>query len=275
MRTSVKPKELVVREGVVGPDMAYLRTGAGAPLLYLPGLSGDHRAPRGSDRGFVLRGIRPFAAVRDVWWVNRRPGLEPGVTMADLARDYAKAVRAELDPPVDVLGVSTGGSVALQLAADHPALVRRLVLVCSACRLGPEGREGQRRVADLAGRGKLRRGGGLMMSMAGRGPVSRRLLWPLGWAMGPSLLGHGDPDLLRTIEAEDAFDLRERLPRVEVPTLLVGGDRDRFYTGGVFEETARLLPNGRLLIYEGKGHAGVLMSRRLAGDVIAFLDAPA
>jgi len=113
-----------------------------------------------------------------------------------------------------------------------------------------------------------------MMSMAGRGPVSRRLLWPLGWAMGPALLGHGDPDLLRTIEAEDAFDLSERLREIEVPTLLVGGDRDRFYTGGVFEETARLLPNGRLLTYEGKGHAGVVMSRRLAHDVIAFLDAP-
>ncbi|MGH3365443.1 MAG: hypothetical protein ACRDOW_12030, partial [Nocardioidaceae bacterium] len=92
----MRQKELVVREGVAGPGMAYLRTGAGAPLLYLPGLSGDHRAPRGSDRGFALRGIRPFAAVRDVWWVNRRPGLEPGVTMADVARDYAEAVRAEL-----------------------------------------------------------------------------------------------------------------------------------------------------------------------------------
>ena len=43
------------------------------------------------------------------------------------------------------MGVSTGGS-ALQPAADHPELVNRLVLVASACRLGPGGRSGQRRV---------------------------------------------------------------------------------------------------------------------------------
>ena len=37
---------------------------------------------------------------------------------------------------VDVVGTSTGGSIAQQLAADHPETVRRLALLSTACRLG-------------------------------------------------------------------------------------------------------------------------------------------
>ncbi len=40
-----------------------------------------------------------------------------------------------------------GGSIAQQLAADHPSVVGRLVLVSTACRLGRTGRLAQRRVA--------------------------------------------------------------------------------------------------------------------------------
>ena len=39
--------------------------------------------------------------------------------------------------PVDLLGMSTGGSIAQQIAAQHPDVVRRLVLVSTGCRLGP------------------------------------------------------------------------------------------------------------------------------------------
>ena len=82
--------------------------------------------------------------------VNRRPNLSTRSTMEQLAGDYATMLATEFDPPVDVVGASTGGSVALQLALDHPELVRRLFVYSSACRLGPAGRRFQQRIADLA-----------------------------------------------------------------------------------------------------------------------------
>jgi pimeloyl-ACP methyl ester carboxylesterase len=69
------------------------------------------------------------------------------MTMVQLAAEHAAAVQAGFDGPVDVLGVSTGGSIAQQFAAEHPALVRRLALGSTACRSGTEGQRIQARVA--------------------------------------------------------------------------------------------------------------------------------
>ena len=68
--------------------------------------------------------------------------------MVEVANDYAAMLREWGDAPIDVLGVSTGGSVALQLALDHPDLVRHLVLLASGCRLGARGQAAHRSVMD-------------------------------------------------------------------------------------------------------------------------------
>ena len=143
-------------QGTVGAAMPYLCLGTGPPLVCLPGLSAHHRAPRGMDRLGQVQLMKPFAGARRVWWINRRPGLAGDCTMADIARDYAVALPGLFDEPVDVVGVSTGGSVALQLAADHPGIVRRLVLAASAYRLGEGGRAAQRRVAEHVRAGRTR-----------------------------------------------------------------------------------------------------------------------
>ena len=222
------------------------------------------------DRWLQVQQIRPFAGSRQVWWIQRRAGLAAPVTMADLAADYAGVLARQFAGPVDMLGLSTGGSVALQLAADHPALVRRLVILCSGCRLG---RAAQHQVAALLRAGRSRRAGAVMMSMLGATSASQRVLAGLGWLLGSAVAGRGDPDMLATIDAEDAFDLTGRLGSITAPALIIGGDHDAFYGTSVFQQTAALLPQGRLVLYPGKGHAGTVASRRLLQDVLTFLQA--
>jgi pimeloyl-ACP methyl ester carboxylesterase len=260
-------------QGIVGDGMACLRLGTGPPLVFLPGLSSHHRPPQGMDRWLQVQQIRPFAGSRQVWWIQRRAGLAAPVTMADLAADYAGVLARQFAGPVDVLGLSTGGSVALQLAADHPDLVRRLVILCSGCRLGPRGRAAQRQVAALLREGRSRRAGAVMMSMLGATSASQRVLAGLGWLLGSAVAGRGDPDMLATIDAEDAFDLTGRLGSITAPALVIGGDHDAFYGPSVFQQTAALLPQSRLVLYPGKGHAGTVTSRRLLQDVLTFLQA--
>jgi pimeloyl-ACP methyl ester carboxylesterase len=170
-----------------------------------------------------------------------------------------------------VVGFSTGGSVALQLAIDHPDVVRRLALVSAACRLGPEGREVQARIAALVREGRRREASGLMMSVLAVSEPARRALTVAGRLLAPVLMRDDLDDMLATIDAEDAFDATSWLPEVGAPTLVVGGARDRFYGEDLFARTATGVPDGRLLLHPDKGHVGAISSPRTVEEVLRFL----
>ncbi|NIJ12402.1 pimeloyl-ACP methyl ester carboxylesterase [Saccharomonospora amisosensis] len=250
--------------------MPYFRAGSGQPLAFLPGLTPHHRQPRGSQRLFQLSQLKPLSSRHEVWWINRRPGLPPGATIADLAGDYAAMLRERFGGPVDVVGVSTGGSIALQLAADHPDVVDRLVVVSAAHRLGPLGRAVQREAATQLRAGRPRRANAALFTLLGTRRFSRKLLKGAGWLLGPVVFGTGDRDLLLTLEAEEAFDIEDRLPRITASTLVVGGALDPCYGAELFEHTAARMPNAELTLCGGKGHVGP-QSRPLARAVRTFL----
>ncbi|GHG52878.1 hypothetical protein GCM10012320_23360 [Sinomonas cellulolyticus] len=247
--------------------------GAGPPLVVLPGLTPRHEVPRGPAFLAETRQLGPLARHRTVWWVNRRPGLEPTAGMAEIAADYA-ACLPRLGAPVDVLGISTGGTVALQLAADHPTLVRRLVLVASGCRLGPAGKAGQRALLARIEAGDLRGAGAELARLAGVRPAARSLEGLAGWLAGPWMYRGPTADVAAVLRAEDAFDMTDRLAAIGVPTLVIGGDEDTPYGPEVFRETARGLPRGQLIMYYGRGHVGVSLTPGFTKDVLSFLDAP-
>jgi len=80
------------------------------------------------DRTTQTRGLRPQARRFTVHLVQRRPSLAQGTTMGHLADDVATAIRGQFGGPVPVLGTSTGGSVALQLAVDQSMRARVMAL---------------------------------------------------------------------------------------------------------------------------------------------------
>lgn len=76
--------------------------------------------------------------------------------MGDMADDYAAMIKEEFGGPVDVIGVSAGGSIAQHFAADYPDLVRRLVLHSSAHSLNDDAKRLQLEYARLGGLGQWR-----------------------------------------------------------------------------------------------------------------------
>ena len=270
----------------------------GSPLAILPGISPEHAIGSGPVANAELSLARAFAGRFRVTWLARRPGLsDDGAasrTMAAIAAEHAEALRAGFPSrPVDVLGISTGGSLALQLAADHPDVVRRLVLVSSAAQLGAVGRAEQRAVAERVRAGDVRGAFARIVADTVPDPVPetgareaalhRRLaalarppLAAAGWALGPLLWPHaGDlRDMAALIDAEEAFDLRARLHEVRAPVLVVAGGRDPYYDAGAFEQLARGVPDGRLVRYARRGHGTVAADPRFAARVTRFLLAP-
>lgn len=248
--------------------LPYASFGAGPPLVVLAGLTARHTTPG----AFEVRALPGGAALGEhhrVHVLQRRPGLAPGTTMADLADDVAAAVRDDLGGgPVPVLGVSTGGSIALQLAVDHPEVVSRLVLVCAAGRLGDDGRRRQLRLAELTRAGRPRAAWGqLGAPLAGTAP-GRAATTVLCWA-GGGPTGDEAADLLATVAAEDAFDLMGRLSEVRAPALVVGGGRDGFY-GDLIARTAEGL-RARLVLAPRASHMTAAGDRTVRQAVQAFL----
>jgi pimeloyl-ACP methyl ester carboxylesterase len=266
---------LNVEEGVLAGGLPYLAVGQGPPLVVLSGFSAEHANPTGAARRFSLRPLLPLARQFTVHLVNRKPGLHPGTTMRDLAGHYAHALERAYTGPVAVAGISTGGSIAQQLAIDHPHLVARLVLVAAACRLAPAGRRMQRDLAQHTLAGRPRR------AWAATGPelaattTGGHLYAALLWLFGPRLDPADPADMLAVINAEDRFDAAPQLHRITAPTLVIAGDRDRNYTPELFRETADRIPGARLRLYPGKGHASIatLRYRPAVVEILGFLTA--
>ena len=245
------------------------------PCWSCPGFSAEHVNPTGAARRFSLRPLTALARQFTVYLVNRKPGLLPGTTMRDLAGDYAHALERTFTGPVAVVGISTGGSIAQQLAINHPHLVGRLVLVAAACRLAPAGRRMQRDLARYTLAGRPRR------AWAATGPelaattAGGHLYAALPLLFGPRLTPKDPSDMLIVIDAEDRFDAAPQLHRITAPTLVVAGDRDRNYTPELFRETADRIPGARLRLYRGKGHASIatLRYRPAVREILGFLTA--
>jgi pimeloyl-ACP methyl ester carboxylesterase len=255
------------------PSLPHLRLGAGAPLVVIPGLAGRQGVPVRVGRWMQHQEIVELSGSRSVWSIDRRAGLEDGITMTEIAAEYAQNVRAMFSEPIDIVGVSTGGGIALQLALDFPEVVRRLVIVSSAYRLSDQGRTLQREIATCLRNGQPRRAAGLFLANTGSSPVRRAVLGVAGRLAPRIVVGREDSDLLVTLDAEDTFDLSSRVASIAVPTLVTGGANDRFYTAELFRETAALIPGAQLSIYPGAGHIGTQGNRRLVRDILSFLEA--
>jgi pimeloyl-ACP methyl ester carboxylesterase len=160
----------------------------------------------------------------------------------------------------DLLAHSLGGAVAVELAAGVPALVRRLVLVDPVVfpfELPLEGR-----MVLLPRLGPL-----LWKQLYRRSELRRHLLRVMST---PELLDERAVDVYwdrlgREGGREAAYamlqqmtrldPLRERLGALDLPTLVVWGDRDALMPVDTGERLAGLIAGARLAVVEGCGHA--------------------
>ncbi|MEV6428679.1 alpha/beta hydrolase [Nocardia sp. NPDC051463] len=266
-----KNAQLDVTEGTLEHELPYLALGSGRPLVFLRWFTPDHANPRGWMRDSEIATLTPLARHYRVYAVNRAPGMPDGTTMADIATQHAAALRAEFGGPVDVLGASSGGSLALQLAADHPAAVRRLVIASSGYRLEDHARRSQLRYAEAVAEGH--RALHHMAPITASSPLLGRLGAAAMWLADPLARPKNPADTLAFVRAEDGFDLSGRLGDITAPTLVIGGERDSAYSPATFRHTADGIPNSRLIIYPGTSHMGAIKHPRFAADIADFLDA--
>ena len=263
--------------GIFPSGMPYARVGSGSrTLLWMPGGPGIG-VPAGLQLALLPWMAGPYTeAGYTVWIVGRRRNLPAGHTIPDMADDYARLIEDEFGGRVDlVLGESYGGMVGFSVAARHPERFDHIALVVAGYAVGDEAKEIDVEFARLLSEG---RDAEASAHLAGqllpgtRVPGFARLA---GAVLARLFIGERYPafasDVLIEAEAEATFDARPELPAIAVPVLLVAGDRDEYFPREILEETARLIPDCTLRIYEGKGHMGAAMDPRLPQDVLDFV----
>jgi len=141
--TKAYATKLEVATGYSKNGLPYFRMGSGDRIIVIFGGGPDfqHKPPSGFQLRMSSSSFKELAKDYTVYYVSRRGGLPAGYSTRDMSNDYAVKIREELTGPVDIIGLSSGGSIAHYFAIDHPDLIRHLVLAETGYRLSEEGKE--------------------------------------------------------------------------------------------------------------------------------------
>jgi len=261
--------------GAAAPRLHVESVGAGAPLVLLHGW-GMH--------GGLFAPVLPALAQRRRVHVVDLPGHGYSAPLAPLTLE---GIAGELDAafahesePLDVLGWSLGGAVALHFTATRRRRVARLVLVATTpsfvVRVGwPHAME-PRTLAmfgdelRVAHRLTLQR----FLTLQVQGSDSGRAALA---ALRHELFARGEPSrevLDAALALLQSVDLRDAVESIDAPALVVTGDRDTLAPAAAGRWLAAALPHGELVEIPGAAHVPFLSHRdAFAAAVGAFLDA--
>jgi pimeloyl-ACP methyl ester carboxylesterase len=242
--------------------------GAGYPLLMINGI-GANTEMWGPAEEILARGSRTIAF--DCPGTGRSETSFLPLQMPGLASVVVSALDGLGYDRVDVMGFSFGGALAQQLAHDAPGRVRRLALVSTGCGWG---------------------------SSPGSPPTLSAVANPLSYfsrswyQLACGLLGEDDTEAdgdargpfesLSTVLgytyqlwALASWTSHPWLPRLEAPTLVVSGGRDRLIPSSNAVQLARLLPTSRLHVLADAGHLLMNASGGAAPRLLAdFFSSP-
>lgn len=222
-----------------GLRVRYDRVGGGPPLVLLHGASSTGREDFGAQLPRLARSFTCYLPdARGHAGTAYDAGL--GIRLPDLVDDLAAFVDALGLATFHLLGFSMGGATALAYAAGRPARLRTLVLVGTATEREPRTSV----INHLADVERIERQDPAWAAAVarrhdpGQGPGAWRRLMP---AIAAFVAGEAPPTLAE-------------LRRVEMPALVVVGDRDPIVPVGQAWALARQLPDARLFVIPGCPH---------------------
>lgn len=243
-----------------GVRLYYEATGRGTPIVFVHEFGGNYRSWEPQVRCFARRHRCITFAAR---------GYPPSDVPADVeAYSQAKAVTdilAVLDAlaieRAHVVGLSMGGFAAIHLGLDHPG--RALSLTVGGAGYGAEKEYEQyfRNVSLEVARQFETRGSASFAEVyaLGASRVQFQNKDPRGWReFADELARHSATGAALTMRGVQArrpslYDLKERLARMAVPTLIVVGDEDdHCLQPGIFLK--RTIPAAGLAVLPKTGH---------------------
>lgn len=255
---------------VNGLNMYYEIHGSGDPLVLLHGGFGM--------TGMFAELLPQLAASRqviaaDLQGHGRTADIERPLSLEAFGDDVAALIRHLGLPQADVMGYSMGAEAALRTAIQHPALVRKLVVVSAPCKRDgwyPEVLAGMEQVNAAA------------VELWRESPIYQGYVAVAPNPDGLPVLADKMGELMR-----QDYDWSDEVAALPMPVLLVFGDADSVPPAHAAEFFALLgggqrdagwdgahMPPAQLAILPGTTHYNSIDSPLLTPIVQAFLDAP-
>lgn len=241
-------------------DMAYIERGAGMPVILLHGSHGDYRS-------FALqmeplgRNYRAIAASLRHYYPEPWDGKGEFSSRQHVA-DVIAFIEALGAGRAHLLGHSRGGHVAMHVARLRPDLIRSLILAepgLPPAALMGESAEGQRLAAARVERTKK------TMELVRAGKIAEAAEFFVDGISGKGTY-QARSDAANQITREnirtalgEARDTREPITceeagKIEVPTLLIGGEMSKPHFGLVLDALQRCMKNVKRVSIPGAAH---------------------
>ena len=238
---------------------------AGTPLLLIHGLGAKAEDWSAMIAPLAAQGFHVYAPDLLGYGRSPKPDVSYSISMEEVSVvEFMKAVHLSR---ADVGGWSMGGWIAMKLAADHPALVDRLILYDSAGiyfpatfapdLFTPNDEAGVRKLVATLTPNPVR-----IPGFAARAMV--RKLQANAWVVRRSMAS--------MMNGGDLMDFR--LHGIQEPTLIVWGSKDVLIPLSVGEKLHNDIPNSVLDVIEGCGHlAPAECSKPVIKGTVDFLKA--
>jgi pimeloyl-ACP methyl ester carboxylesterase len=205
------------------------------------------------------------------------------IELLDHAMDLDTVRSTVDDPPVVLFGHSMGCQVSLEAYRLRPEKVRGLVLICGASGRVTHTFRGTDVLAQILPRiiERVDAHPEIVRALWGRVPTEAavriailtgdvdRSIRPED--LMPYLKHMGDIDVpmfLRMLRSAGEHSAADLLPNVDVPVLVIAGDRDTFTPPRYAEEMAAAIPKSELLMVAGGTHAVPIERPELVRDRI-------
>jgi 3-oxoadipate enol-lactonase len=242
------------RQNVGGLEMFYELEGAGAPVVFIGGLSQDHMGWMFQAPAVVAAGYQSLRFdSRDAGQTAQSPG---GYDLAQFAADTVGLMDALHIQSAHIVGMSMGGMIAQEIALAHPSRVSSLTLVCTTAAVE----------APTSG---------VLQAWKASRPHCEEVDFVL--SLSPWLFTHrfyqipqavqgfldvvkGNPfpqsveGFQRQCDAVLAHHTRDRLSRITAPTHVIVGSEDILTPARYSQELAEAIPGARLTIIPEAAH---------------------
>ena len=219
---------------VDGQEVHCLKTGSGPPVVMLHGGASDSRdwleTMEALEHSYTVYAI-------DMLGYGLSDRSKPGYYLTDFVDFTLGFIREMGLESFALVGHSLGGRICLDIALKHPELVQRLVLI------------------DTAGFTRLAFWGRSLGAIIWAAREAARIPQPF-------------PKFLMNDGEDRDWLCVDQLPKLSMPTLVVWNSRDPYYPVAGARKASELIPQARLEVFRGYGHAPHVKRREQFNSVL-------